>query len=344
MADDIMNDNLLEVDGLKVHFPITAGLWKRTVGHVRAVDDVSFKLKTGETLALVGESGCGKTTTGRAIMRAVEPTDGEILFKDKDDVVSDVIGMSSDRLKDIRQEMQMIFQDPFASLNPRMTIFDLVADPLKVNGLDGNSSELEARVSEMLQLVGLSTEYMRRYPHAFSGGQRQRLGIARSLVMNPRLLVADEPVSALDVSVQSQILNLMQDLQEQLNLTYLFISHDLSVVQYISDRVAVMYVGKIVEVAPTETIFTAPRHPYTQALLSSVPVPNPEVKSIGAVLEGEVADPANPPSGCYFHPRCEFAKDICRTQEPPLVEIPGSDGQYAKCHFAAEMQLPGVPG
>ena len=344
MADDIMNDNLLEVDGLKVHFPITAGLWKRTVGHVRAVDDVSFKLKTGETLALVGESGCGKTTTGRAIMRAVEPTDGEILFKDKDDVVSDVVGMSSDRLKDIRQEMQMIFQDPFASLNPRMTIFDLVADPLKVNGLDGSSSELEARVSEMLQLVGLSTEYMRRYPHAFSGGQRQRLGIARSLVMNPRLLVADEPVSALDVSVQSQILNLMQDLQEQLNLTYLFISHDLSVVQYISDRVAVMYVGKIVEVAPTETIFTAPRHPYTQALLSWVPVPNPEVKSIGAVLEGEVADPANPPSGCYFHPRCEFAKDICRTQEPPLVEIPGSDGQYAKCHFAAEMQLPGVPG
>ena len=238
--------------------------------------------------------------------------------------------------------MQIIFQDPFASLNPRMTIFDIVADPLRVNGL-ASGSELEDRVAEMMRVVGLSTSYMRRYPHAFSGGQRQRLGIARTLVMNPRMIIADEPVSALDVSVQAQILNLMQDLQEQLNLTYLFISHDLSVVQYISHRVAVMYVGKIVEIASTETIFTAPKHPYTQALLSSVPVPNPQVKSRGKVLEGEVADPAKPPSGCYFHPRCEFAKDICRTQEPPMVEISGSSGQFSKCHFAQEINLPGVP-
>ena len=223
-----------------------------------------------------------------------------------------------------------------------MTIFDIVADPLRVNGL-ASGSELEDRVAEMMTLVGLSTSYMRRYPHAFSGGQRERLGIARTLVMNPRMIIADEPVSALDVSVQAQILNLMQDLQNQFNLTYLFFSHDLSVVQYISHRVAVMYVGKIVEIAPTEIIFTSPKHPYTQALLSSVPVPNPEVKSRGKVLGGEVADPVNPPSGCYFHPRCEFAKDICRTQEPPMIEIPGSPGQFSKCHFAEEINLPGVP-
>ena len=269
MADDLINDNLLEVDGLKVHFPITAGLWKRTVGHVRAVDDVSFKLKTGETLALVGESGCGKTTTGRAIMRAVEPTDGEILFKDKNDVVSDVVGMSSDQLKDIRQEMQMIFQDPFASLNPRMTIFDLVADPLKVNGLDGSSSELEARVSEMLQLVGLSTEYMRRYPHAFSGGQRQRLGIARSLVMNPRLLVADEPVSALDVSVQLQVINLLKKIQKKYSLSYIFISHDIALIKSVSDKIIIMKDGIIVESGKTKNLFSKPNEDYTKELIVS---------------------------------------------------------------------------
>ena len=237
--------------------------------------------------------------------------------------------------------MQLIFQDPFASLNPRMTVFDVVADPLRVNRL-ARGSELEDRVAEMLRLVGLSVDYARRYPHAFSGGQRQRIGIARALVVNPRLVIADEPVSALDVSVQAQILNLMQDLQDELRLTYLFISHDLSVVQYICHRVAVMYVGKIVEVASTEDLFTQPKHPYTQALLSSVPVPNPEIQSRGMVLEGEVADPANPPSGCYFHPRCPFAKDICREQEPPLVEV--SPGRYASCHFADEIELPGVPG
>ena len=336
------SEQILSVENLKVHFPITGGLIKKTLGHVRAVDEVSFGLAAGETLSLVGESGCGKTTAGRALMRLVKPTDGIVDYVMRDNSRINIPKASNDELDLVRQEMQIIFQDPFASLNPRMTIFDIVADPLRVNGL-ASGSELEDRVAEMMRVVGLSTSYMQRYPHAFSGGQRQRLGIARTLVMNPRMIIADEPVSALDVSVQAQILNLMQDLQEQLNLTYLFISHDLSVVQYISHRVAVMYVGKIVEIASTETIFTAPKHPYTQALLSSVPVPNPQVKSRGKVLEGEVADPAKPPSGCYFHPRCEFAKDICRTQEPPMVEISGSSGQFSKCHFAQEINLPGVP-
>ncbi|MBS57721.1 MAG: peptide ABC transporter ATP-binding protein [Chloroflexi bacterium] len=336
------SEQILSVENLKVHFPITGGLIKKTLGHVRAVDEVSFGLAAGETLSLVGESGCGKTTAGRALMRLVKPTGGIVDYVMRDNSRIDIPKASNDELDLVRQEMQIIFQDPFASLNPRMTIFDIVADPLRVNGL-ASGSELEDRVAEMMRVVGLSTSYMQRYPHAFSGGQRQRLGIARTLVMNPRMIIADEPVSALDVSVQAQILNLMQDLQEQLNLTYLFISHDLSVVQYISHRVAVMYVGKIVEIASTETIFTAPKHPYTQALLSSVPVPNPQVKSRGKVLDGEVADPAKPPSGCYFHPRCEFAKDICRTQEPPMVEISGSSGQFSKCHFAQEINLPGVP-
>ena len=336
------SNQILSVENLKVHFPITGGLIKKTLGHVRAVDEVSFGLAAGETLSLVGESGCGKTTAGRALMRLVKPTDGIVDYVMSDNSRINIPKASNDELDLVRQEMQIIFQDPFASLNPRMTIFDIVADPLRVNGL-ASGSELEDRVAEMMRVVGLSTSYMQRYPHAFSGGQRQRLGIARTLVMNPRMIIADEPVSALDVSVQAQILNLMQDLQEQLNLTYLFISHDLSVVQYISHRVAVMYVGKIVEIASTETIFTAPKHPYTQALLSSVPVPNPQVRSRGKVLEGEVADPAKPPSGCYFHPRCEFAKDICRTQEPPMVEISGSSGQFSKCHFAQEINLPGVP-
>ena len=331
---------LLEVDGLEVHFPIVTGLLRRTKGYVRAVDDVSFSVREGETLALVGESGCGKTTAGRAILRAVEPTGGEVVYRMRDD--SRVSTTTSDvRIqKLLRQEMQIIFQDPFASLNPRMTIFDIVADPLRVNHL-ASGRELEDRVTEILQLVGLSPQYMRRYPHAFSGGQRQRIGIARALVMNPRLVVADEPVSALDVSVQAQILNLLQDLQSKLGLSYLFISHDLSVVQYISHRVAVMYVGKIVEVASTKSLFTEPRHPYTQALLDSVPVADPEVHSQSAALGGEVADPANPPSGCYFHPRCPYAKEVCKTTEPPLVEVPSD--HIVSCHFAAELKLPGVP-
>ena len=335
------SSQILDVDKLKVYFPIITGMLRRTSGYVKAVDDVSFSLQEGETFGLVGESGCGKTTTGRAILRAIEPTDGEVLFRMNSGERINTATADRETLRRLRQEMQLIFQDPFASLNPRMTVFDVVADPLRVNRL-ARGSELEDRVAEMLRLVGLSVDYARRYPHAFSGGQRQRIGIARALVVNPRLVIADEPVSALDVSVQAQILNLMQDLQEELRLTYLFISHDLSVVQYICHRVAVMYVGKIVEVASTEDLFTQPKHPYTQALLSSVPVPNPEVQSRGMVLEGEVADPANPPSGCYFHPRCPFAKDICREQEPPLVEV--SPGRYASCHFADEIELPGVPG
>ncbi len=335
------SSQILDVDNLKVYFPIITGMLRRTTGYVKAVDDVSFSLQEGETFGLVGESGCGKTTTGRAILRAIEPTDGEVLFRMNSGERINTATADRETLRLLRQEMQLIFQDPFASLNPRMTVFDVVADPLRVNRL-ARGSELEDRVAEMLRLVGLSVDYARRYPHAFSGGQRQRIGIARALVVNPRLVIADEPVSALDVSVQAQILNLMQDLQEELRLTYLFISHDLSVVQYICHRVAVMYVGKIVEVASTEDLFTQPKHPYTQALLSSVPVPNPEIQSRGMVLEGEVADPAHPPSGCYFHPRCPFAKDICREQEPPLVEV--SPGRYASCHFADEIELPGVPG
>ncbi len=331
---------ILDVDRLKVYFPIVSGFLRRISGYVKAVDEVSFSLREGETFGLVGESGCGKTTTGRAILRAIEPTDGEVTFAMNNGDRINIATADRETLRLLRQEMQLIFQDPFASLNPRMTVFDVVADPLRVNHL-ARGSELEDRVAEMLRLVGLSADYARRYPHAFSGGQRQRIGIARALVVNPRLVIADEPVSALDVSVQAQILNLMQDLQDELRLTYLFISHDLSVVQYICHRVAVMYVGKIVEVASTEALFTQPRHPYTQALLSSVPVPNPAVQSRGMVLEGEVADPANPPPGCYFHPRCPFAKDVCLTEEPPLREI--EPGRFVSCHFADEIELPGVP-
>ena len=339
MTGTSVDSSLLDVKSLKVHFPVTSGFWRRTTGHVKAVDDVSFRMFSGENLAVVGESGCGKTTTGRAILQAVEPIEGEIVFKMRDGSRVDVTTADKKVMRLVRQQLQIIFQDPFASLNPRMTLFDIVADPLRVNRL-AMGSELEDRVAEMFRLVGLSTDYMRRYPHAFSGGQRQRVGIARALVMNPRMLVADEPVSALDVSVQAQILNLMQDLQDQLGLSYLFISHDLSVVQHMSQRVAVMYVGQIVELTTTEKLFTVPKHPYSQALLSSIPVPDPEVKALGQALPGEVADPASPPSGCYFHPRCPFAQDICRTTPPPLIEV--EPGQQARCHFAGELDLPGV--
>ena len=333
--------NLLEIDNLEVYFPITGGFLSKVKGHVKAVDDVSFFLKEGETLGLVGESGCGKTTTGRAIMRAVEPTGGEVFFTTSDGERISTTNADPVTLKRIRQQMQFIFQDPFASLNPRMTVFDIVADPLRVNNI-ASGNELTQTVTQMLDKVGLSISLAQRYPHAFSGGQRQRIGIARALALNPRVVIADEPVSALDVSVQAQILNLMQDLQEELKLSYLFISHDLSVVQYISHRVAVMYAGKIVEIAPTDELFSNPQHPYTQALLSSVPVPNPKVRSLGTALQGEVADPANPPTGCYFHPRCPFSKPECETSEPELRET--SDGKMVRCHFAEEISLPGVAG
>lgn len=332
-------NKLLEVKNLRKYFPIKKGLLQRQVGSIRAVDDVSFYINEGETLGLVGESGCGKTTTSRCVLRAVEPTSGEILFRTKDGGTVDVSEMQHSQLRSLRREMQLIFQDPFSSLNPRMTLQDIVGEPLLVNGI-GNKREREERVVELLELVGLRPEYRRRFPHAFSGGQRQRIGIARALALNPRLVVADEPVSALDVSVQAQVLNLLLDLQNELNLTYLFVAHDLSVVKHISDRVAVMYVGKLVEMAPTEKLFATPKHPYTSALLSAVPEPDPRRKSKRVILQGEVANPANPPTGCYFHPRCAYATDVCRTEAPQLTEI--GPEHFVSCHRAKELELAGV--
>jgi len=330
---------LLEVKNLRKFFPIRRGFLQRIVGQVRAVDDVSFFIRPGETFSLVGESGCGKTTTSRCILRAVRPTSGQILFRTGDGRVVDVAALSADELKPLRREMQMIFQDPFSSLNPRMTLLDIVGEPLLVNGMTDRAARTE-RVAELLKLVGLRPEYMRRFPHAFSGGQRQRIGIARALALHPRLVVADEPVSALDVSVQAQILNLMLDLQSELGLTYLFVAHDLSVVKHISERVAVMYVGRLVEMAPTQDLFYTPKHPYTEALLSAVPKPDPRLRSKRIVLQGSVADPANPPSGCYFHPRCRYAADICSRATPTLVEL--EPGHFVACHRAAELKLTGV--
>ena len=329
---------LLDVKGLRKYFPIRRGLLQKTVGHVKAVDDVTFFLNEGETLSLVGESGCGKTTTARCILRAITPTSGEVLLSDRGKVL-DVATIPKSELRLLRRQMQMIFQDPFSSLNPRMTLLDIVGEPLLVHGV-GNAKERIDRVVEVLRLVGLRPEYMRRYPHAFSGGQRQRIGIARALALNPRLIVADEPVSALDVSVQAQILNLLLDLQDKLGLTILFVAHDLSVVKHISERVAVMYVGRIVETAPTEALFSTPRHPYTEALLSSVPKPDPRLRSERIVLQGEVADPANTPPGCHFHPRCKYAQAICREQSPVQEEI--APGHFVRCHRAAELSLRGV--
>ena len=335
-----MDGTILEVRNLTKHFPIKRGLLKRTVGMVKAVDDVSFDIRTGETLGLVGESGCGKTTTSRCLLRAIEPTSGEIMFRTAEGNEVNVATLPNREMRPLRREMQMVFQDPFSSLNSRMSLLDIVGEPLLVHGMT-NRQERQDRVAELLRLVGLRPEYMQRYPHAFSGGERQRIGIARALALHPRLVVADEPVSALDVSVQAQVINLLMDLQSEFELTYLFVAHDLSVVKQISDRVVVMYVGKIVEMANTEEMFTNPKHPYTEALLAAVPVPDPRARRQDRkLLQGEVANPANPPSGCYFHPRCPYVQDVCRTETPSLQEV--SPGHYASCHRVQELELAGI--
>jgi peptide/nickel transport system ATP-binding protein len=325
---------LLDVRGLRKYFPIAKGVLRRVSGQVRAVDDVSFTVNEGETLGLVGESGCGKTTVSRCILRAIDPTGGQVLYRTRDDRIVDLAPMSRQQLAPLRKEIQMIFQDPFGSLNPRMTLLDNVGEPLLVNGVRGRGQRME-RVAELLRLVGLRPEFMHRFPHAFSGGQRQRIGIARALATNPRLVVADEPVSALDVSVQAQVLNLLLELQASLRLTFLFVAHDLSVVRHISDRVAVMYVGQLVELAPTDAIFDRPYHPYTAALMRAVPEPDPRMRNDDGVPRGEVPSPAAPPSGCYFHPRCEFAESRCREEAPALREI--VPGRFARCHFAEQL-------
>jgi oligopeptide/dipeptide ABC transporter ATP-binding protein len=327
---------LLEVRNLRKFFPIVQGVFRKVVGNVRAVDDVSFAIQEGETLGLVGESGCGKTTTSRCILRAMPPTEGQILFRTRGGTVVDLAPMSRPELRPFRPEIQMIFQDPFSSLNPRMTLFDNVGEPLLVNGMR-NRRERTDRVAELLRLVGLRPEFMHRFPHAFSGGQRQRIGIARALSTNPRLVVADEPVSALDVSVQAQVLNLLLELQQRLQLTFLLVAHDLSVVRHISDRVAVMYVGQLVELAPTAEIFERPRHPYTAALMRAVPVPDPRIAIGDGALKGEVPSPAAPPSGCYFHPRCPYAEERCRRETPTLREL--SPGHFARCHLAEQLDV-----
>ncbi|MDO8479732.1 MAG: dipeptide ABC transporter ATP-binding protein [Candidatus Rokubacteria bacterium] len=319
---------LLEVKNLKKYFPIRGGLFSREVARVHAVDDISFTIQKGETLGLVGESGCGKSTTGRCILRLIEPTSGEVTFEGQN-----VTALDKRSLRHLRRDMQIIFQDPYASLNPRMTVGSIVGEAIVIHKLAKTRKEREERVIHLLETVGLSSDHLRRYPHEFSGGQRQRIGIARALAVSPKLIVADEPVSALDVSIQAQVINLLEDLQKQFNLTYLFIAHDLSVVEHISTRVAVMYLGKIVEIAPAKELYNNPKHPYTEALLSAVPIPDPAVKRKRILLEGDVPSPINPPSGCRFHTRCPVRVPACSEHEQVLKQI--SPGHWVACQVRA---------
>jgi len=318
-------ETILRVENLKKYFPIKGGVLQKEVGSVKAVDDVSFYVNKGETFALVGESGCGKSTTGRSILRLIEPTSGKVIFEGED-----LLNLSEEQMRRKRKDLQIVFQDPFASLNPRHTVQRILEEPLKVHQI-GNASERKERVAQLLEIVGLNKEHGQRYPHQFSGGQRQRIGIARALSLNPKVVIADEPVSALDVSIQSQVLNLMEDLQEQFSLTYLFISHDLSVVRHIANRVGVMYLGGLVEMAEKEGLYTQPLHPYTQALLSAVPEPNPDIKRERILLTGDVPSPSNPPSGCKFHTRCPYKMEICEHAVPAFHEV--SNGHFVACHL-----------
>lgn len=331
-------ETLLEVSNLKKYFPIHQGFFRKVVGYVRAVDGISFSIREGETLGLVGESGCGKSTTGRLILRAFEPTDGAIFFRTNGDMAN-IAHISRREMKALRREMQIIFQDPFSSLNPRMTVMDIVSEPLVIHGI-AKGEKLKTLVRELLEAVGLKPQHMNRYPYAFSGGQRQRIGIARALALRPKLIVADEPVSALDVSVQAQVLNLLEDLQREFGLTYLFIAHDLSVVEHISDRVAVMYLGTIVELAQATDLYIHPLHPYTEALLSAVPHTDPDAKSQRIILPGDVPSPVDPPPGCKFHPRCRYAQDRCRNTPPEWREL--DPDHWVACHLASDLDLAGI--
>lgn len=339
------DDILLEVKGLKKFFPIQKGLMRKTIGYVKAVDDVNFYVRKGETLGLVGESGCGKSTAGRSIIRLYEPTAGQVLFNSRalasngGSKMVNLLELSPEEMKLIRREISMVFQDPINSLNPRMTVSDIVGEPMVVHGL-GMGRETEEVIVRLLERVGLRPDHLRRYPHEFSGGQRQRIGIARALSLNPQLVICDEPVSALDVSIQAQTLNLLQDLQQDFNLSYIFVAHDLSVVQHISDRVAVMYVGKIAEMANAEELYSHPLHPYTEALLSAVPKADPLYESERIVMQGDVADPSNPPTGCYFHPRCRYAQEVCKLKTPDFREL--KPNHFVSCHRAEELQLQGI--